>query len=83
MILASAGLLALAFVRQSPVLRKLALVMVALVVLKVFFIDMSELDGLLRVGSFLALGLVAALMAWVNRMLKMNEAQQVESAEGP
>ena len=74
MVLASIGLLALAYIRQSPTLRKLALVMVALVVLKVFFIDMSELDGLLRVASFLILGVVAALMAWVNRLLRTNEA---------
>jgi len=80
MILVSIGLLALAFLRQSPKLRKLALVMVALVMLKVFFVDMSGLDGLLRVASFLALGLVAALMAWVNRMLKANEDKADEMA---
>ncbi len=75
MILASMAMLALAFVRQSPGLRKLALVMVVLVVGKVYFVDMSELDGLLRVVSFLVLGLVAALMAWVNRILQKNEAR--------
>jgi len=74
MILAAMALLALAFLRQSAGLRKLALVMVVLVVAKVYFVDMSELDGLLRVVSFLVLGLVAALMAWVNRLLKVNEA---------
>lgn len=75
MVLASVALLALAFMRQSSALRKLALVMVGLVVVKVFFIDMSGLDGLLRVASFLILGVVAALMAWVNRLLKANEAK--------
>ncbi len=74
MIVVAVLLLALAFMRQSPGLRKGALVMVALVMVKVFFVDMSGLDGLLRVVSFLVLGLVAALMAWVNRMLKMHEA---------
>ena len=74
MILAALGLLALAFIRQSSGLRKLALVMVVLVVAKVYFVDISGLDGLLRVVSFLVLGLVAALMAWVNRILKANEA---------
>jgi len=82
MILAALGLLALAFIRQSAGLRKLALVMVVLVVAKVYFVDMSELDGLLRVVSFLVLGLVAALMAWVNRLLKANEASAI-AAQGP
>ena len=80
MILAGLGLLALAFIRQSAGLRKLALVMVLLVVAKVYFVDMSELDGLLRVVSFLVLGLVAALMAWVNRLLKANEATAIAAA---
>lgn len=80
MILAALGLLALAFIRQSAGLRKLALVMVLLVVAKVYFVDMSELDGLLRVVSFLVLGLVAALMAWVNRLLKANEAIAIAAA---
>ncbi len=78
LIIAALGLLALAFIRQSAGLRKLALVMVVLVVAKVYFVDMSGLDGLLRVVSFLVLGLVAALMAWVNRLLKTNEAQGAE-----
>jgi len=80
MILAALGLLALAFIRQSAGLRKLALVMVLLVVAKVYFVDVSELDGLLRVVSFLVLGLVAALMAWVNRLLKTNEAVAMAAA---
>ncbi len=80
MILAALGLLALAFIRQSAGLRKLALGMVLLVVAKVYFVDMSGLDGLLRVVSFLVLGLVAALMAWVNRLLKANEAKVMVAA---
>ena len=80
MILAALGLLALAFIRQSAGLRKLALVMVLLVVAKVYFVDASGLDGLLRVVSFLVLGLVAALMAWVNRLLKTNEANAIAAA---
>jgi len=83
MILAALGLLALAFIRQSAGLRKLALAMVLLVVAKVYFVDVSELDGLLRVVSFLVLGLVAALMAWVNRLLKTNEANAIGAATPP
>ena len=83
MIMVALSLLALAFVRQSAGLRKLALVMVALVMVKVFFVDASGLDGLLRAVSFLVLGLVAVLMAWVNRLLKANEAAKLEQAAEP
>ena len=77
MLLAAIALLVLAFVRQSSLLRKLALVAVGLTVAKVFMIDMSGLDGLLRVVSFLVLGLVLAAMAWVNRILQRNEVAKI------
>lgn len=73
MLLAATALLVLAFVRQSTLLRKLALAAVGLTVAKVYLIDMSGLDGLLRAVSFLVLGLVLAAMAWVNRILQKNE----------
>lgn len=76
MLLAAAALLVLAFMRQSATLRKLALVAVGLTVAKVFLIDMSGLDGLIRVVSFLVLGLVLAAMAWVNRILQNNETNK-------
>ncbi len=75
MMLAAAALLVLAFMRQSSLLRRLALVAVGLTVAKVYLIDMSGLDGLLRVVSFLIFGLVLIAMAWVNRILQKNEAK--------
>lgn len=75
MMLAAAALLVLAFMRQSSLLRRLALVAVGLAVAKVYLIDMSGLDGLLRVVSFLVFGLVLIAMAWVNRILQKNEAK--------
>jgi|LGOV01.1.fsa_nt_gb uncharacterized membrane protein len=75
MMLAAAALLVLAFMRQSALLRRLALVAVGLTVAKVYLIDMSGLDGLLRVVSFLVFGLVLIAMAWVNRILQKNEAK--------
>ena len=74
MMLAAVALLVLAFMRQSALLRRLALVAVGLTVAKVYLIDMSGLDGLLRVVSFLVFGLVLIAMAWVNRILQKNEA---------
>ncbi len=79
MMLVSIILLVFAFMRQSPLLRKLALVTVAATVAKVYLIDMSGLDGLLRVVSFLVLGLVLAAMAWVNRILQKNEAKAIDA----
>lgn len=73
MLLVAAILLGFAFVRKSATLRKVALALVALTVAKVFLIDMSGLSGLIRVVSFLVLGLVLAAMAWVNRILQKNE----------
>ncbi len=79
MMLAAAALLVLAFMRQSATLRRLALVAVGLTVAKVYLIDMSGLDGLLRVVSFLIFGLVLIAMAWVNRILQKNEVKVLDA----
>ncbi|MEE9314446.1 MAG: DUF2339 domain-containing protein [Rhizobiaceae bacterium] len=83
MMLVSIGLLVLAFMRQSPLLRKFALAAVAVTVAKVYLVDMSGLDGLLRVVSFLVLGLVLAAMAWVNRILQQNEIKKTSQQPEP
>lgn len=75
MLIISGVLLGFAFFRQSALLRKLALVAVGITVAKVFVLDMSGLGGLIRVVSFLVLGLVLAAMAWINRILQRNEAR--------
>ncbi len=74
MTLAALALLALAYARHSAGLRKLALAVVVLVVAKVYLVDVAELDGLLRAVSVFVLGLLAVVMALVNRWLKANEA---------
>ncbi len=81
MLLLAAGLLALAYARRSPLIRKLALAAVALAVAKVFLIDMAGLSGLIRVASFLVLGLVLAGLAWVNRWFVAMEARATPKAE--
>ena len=50
------ALLALGFLRGVPALRHAGMGLVCIVVAKVFLIDMSGLQGLLRVFSFLGLG---------------------------
>jgi uncharacterized membrane protein len=67
LILVSVVLLAL--VRRSETLRRVAMVGVALTVAKVFLVDMAGLAGLVRVASFLGLGLSLAGLAWLNRRI--------------
>ena len=62
-----AGLLWQAIAKRSDVLRKLGMGVIALTIAKVFLVDMSGLVGLLRVFSFLALGLALAGLAFLNR----------------
>ena len=71
MLITSVALLFLAFSRRSVLLRRIAMIGIALTIAKVFLIDMSGLAGLVRVASFLGLGLSLAGLAWVNR--KMTE----------
>lgn len=69
LILVSVTLLGLALLRRSEILRRIAMVGVALTVAKVFLVDMSGLAGLVRVASFLGLGLSLAGLAWLNRRI--------------
>ena len=55
--------------RQSPNIRYMANAVFVLVIGKVFVVDASGLDGLVRAGSFLILGLCLAGLAWVNKLV--------------
>lgn len=74
MLLAGAGFLVTALYRRSDNLRKIGLVIIGLTVAKVFFIDMSGLTGLIRIFSFLILGLALAGLAWLNRWMVLRDA---------
>jgi len=69
MLAASVALLFLAFARRSVLLRRIAIIGVGLTIAKVFVIDMSGLAGLLRVASFLGLGLSLAALGWLDRFM--------------
>ena len=66
LLVAGAVALAVALRTGRPDLRKLGLVLAGLAAGKAFLVDASELDGLLRVGAFLGLGLTLAGLAWLN-----------------
>lgn len=68
LILSLAGL-ALAFLKRSRLLQKIAMIGVALTIAKVFLIDMSGLSGLVRVAAFVGLGLALTALAWFNRVI--------------
>ena len=67
LLFAGALLLYQSIARRAPGLRKAAMLVIAISVVKVFFIDISGLQGLTRVFSLLALGLSLAGLAWLNR----------------
>lgn len=69
LLVASAGILIIAFWRRSDMLRKMAMAGVVLTIAKVFLIDMSGLSGLTRVFSFMGLGLALVALAWLNRVM--------------
>ncbi|WP_420328253.1 DUF2339 domain-containing protein [Mameliella sp.] len=67
LLLAGAGLFYQSLARSSDGLRRAGIAVIAVAVAKVFLIDISGLAGLVRVFSFLLLGLSLAGLAWVNR----------------
>ncbi|KPN64121.1 Uncharacterized membrane protein [Aliiroseovarius crassostreae] len=67
LLLVGAGLLYQAIARGSDLMRRVAMGVIALTSAKVFLVDAAGLDGLMRVFSFLALGLSLVALAWLNR----------------
>ena len=81
MLLIGAGLLYQAISKASTILRRVAMAVIALTVVKVFLVDASGLTGLTRVFSFLALGLSLAGLAWLNRWAAVQGRVDDEDAE--
>lgn len=63
-----------AIARRSGLLRRVAMGVIGVTVAKVFLVDVAGLSGLMRVFSFLALGLSLAGLAWLNRWAGMRGA---------
>ncbi|MBY5931811.1 DUF2339 domain-containing protein [Tateyamaria omphalii] len=61
--------------RNASGLRRAGLAVIGLAVAKVFLIDISGLDGLVRVLSLVVLGLSLAGLAWLNRWAQMRHMQ--------
>lgn len=69
LLLSAVVALFVAFSRRSVMLRRIAVFGIGLTIAKVFLIDMAGLAGLVRVASFLGLGLSLAGLAWINRRM--------------
>jgi uncharacterized membrane protein len=67
LMLVGAGMLYLAIARRSGLIRRVAMAVIGLTIVKVFLLDAAGLTGLMRVASFLGLGLSLAGLAWLNR----------------
>lgn len=74
LLVAGAGLFYQALASRSHLLRRAGVVVIGLAVAKVFLIDISGLAGLVRVFSFLLLGLSLAGLAWFNRWVQTRSA---------
>ena len=87
----SAGLLALAIAwlalgisRGSKLLRVAGLSLLTVVTLKVFLIDAAALTGLLRILSFLGLGIALIGIGWAyGRLMGVGQKPATESVEQP
>ena len=67
LLLIGGGLFYQSLAKRSAMMRKVGLFVIGAAVAKVFFIDISGLEGLTRVFSLLVLGLSLAGLAWLNR----------------
>jgi uncharacterized membrane protein len=65
--LCGAGLFALGIRRSDSWLRWMGIALVLITTAKVFLIDMAQLSGFVRVGSFVGLGAVLLAIAWAAR----------------
>ena len=73
------ALLTLGFVRGAMALRHAGMVLVCIVVAKVFMVDMAGLTGLLRVFSFLGLGVALIGLGYAYRRFGFQEGTKRES----
>lgn len=76
LMLLGAALLIQSIRKGSPLLRRMAMGVIGLVIAKVFLMDAAGLTGLIRVFSFLGLGLSLAGLAWLNRWAERSAQHQ-------
>ncbi|WP_319519864.1 DUF2339 domain-containing protein [uncultured Martelella sp.] len=83
LVIICAALLVISFSRRSHILRKVAMAATGLTIAKVFLVDISGLEGLLRVVSFIGLGLALAGLGWLDRTMKLRWSRMTDRSETP
>ena len=81
-LLMAVGTMLLGTLRGHEVLYRGGLVLLALVILKIFFVDMAGLTGLLRALSFMGLGLSLLGLAFVHQYLGRRSGDTPASVSG-
>ncbi|MAU23629.1 MAG: hypothetical protein CMH13_24315 [Martelella sp.] len=81
LVIICAVLLLISFSRRSHALRKVAMAATGLTIAKVFLVDISGLEGLLRVVSFIGLGLALAGLGWLDRAMNQRWNRMSDKAE--
>jgi uncharacterized membrane protein len=76
-----AGLLLVGRVRRSRLLRLLALALLGLTTLKVFFLDLSALDRAYRIVSFIVLGAILLAVSYLYQKSQQRAAEATPEAE--
>jgi uncharacterized membrane protein len=66
-------LLTIGLVRHNLILRYMALILLGITILKVFLIDLSSLDRIYRIVSFIVLGAILLLVSFLYQKLVTNE----------
>lgn len=69
-LLLSASLVVISHLKQQEKPQKIGMALLALVVAKVFLVDMANLEGLLRAISFIGLGLCLVALSWLFQWLR-------------
>lgn len=83
LVIVCAVLLLISFSRRSHALRKVAMAATGLTIAKVFLVDISGLEGLLRVVSFIGLGLALAGLGWLDRAMNQRWNRMSDKSEAP
>lgn len=76
-----AGLLLVGRVRRSRLLRLLALALLGLTTLKVFFLDLSALDRAYRIVSFIVLGVILLAVSYLYQKSQQRAALEEKEEE--
>lgn len=76
-------MLTVGIVRRSKLLRVMALALLGLTIFKVFLFDLSSLEKLYRIISFIVLGLILLSVSFLYQRYRQRMAEFIGDAEPP